>query len=162
MSYHPNSVRRRAAVARGLLVAAFTLLGGAFFRAQVLRNEEFVLKSESNRLREVPLPGARGIIYDRNGQIIAENLPGYSVSLLSPSVDSLKSALRSLSQVVEIDSAQQALALRRFRAARTRPATKASGAGVSSTARTHVERPSRAIGRSDGRRAPSTDIGMSA
>jgi penicillin-binding protein 2 len=73
-------------------------------------------------LREVPLPGARGIIYDRNGQIIAENLPGYSVSLLSPSVDSLKSALRSLSRVVEIDSAQQALALRRFRAARTRPA----------------------------------------
>ena len=51
------------------------MLGGAFFRAQVLRNQEFVLKSESNRLREVPLPGARGIIYDRNGQIIAENLP---------------------------------------------------------------------------------------
>lgn len=122
MSYHPNSVLKRARVARGLLVVAFALLGGAFFRAQVLRNEEFVLRSESNRLREVPLPGARGIIYDRNGQIIAENLPGYSVSLLSPSVDSLKSALRSLSQVVEIDSAQQALALRRFRAARTRPA----------------------------------------
>ena len=122
MSYHPNSVLRRARVARVLLVAAFTVLGGAFFRAQVLRNQEFVLKSESNRLREVPLPGARGIIYDRSGQIIAENLPGYSVSILSPTVDSLKSALRSLSRVIEIDSAQQALAIRRFRAAPTRPA----------------------------------------
>lgn len=122
MSYHPNSVLRRARVARGILVAAFLALGGAFFRAQVLQNEAFVLASESNRLREVPLPGARGIIFDRHGEIIAENLPGYSVSILSPSSDSLKSALRSLSKVVEIDSAQQALALRRFRAAPTRPA----------------------------------------
>ena len=122
MSYHPNSILRRARVARVLLVAAFMTLGGAFFRAQVLRNEEFVLRSESNRLREVPLPGARGIIYDRHGQIIAENLPGYSVSILSPTVDSLRSALRSLSRVIEIDSAQQALAVRRFRAAPTRPA----------------------------------------
>lgn len=122
MSFHPNSVLKRARVARGLLVAAFVVLAGAFFRAQVLRNEEFALRSESNRLREVPLPGARGIIYDRHGQIIAENLPGYSVSILSPSVDSLKSTLASLSRVIEIDSAQQALALRRYRAAPTRPA----------------------------------------
>ncbi|GAB1341233.1 penicillin-binding protein 2 [Gemmatimonas sp.] len=122
MSYHPNSVLRRARVARSLLVVAFTLLGGAFFRAQVLQNEEFVLRSESNRLREVPLPGARGIIYDRHGAIIAENLPGYSVSILSPTTDSLRSALKSLSRVIDIDSAQQALAIRRFRAAPTRPA----------------------------------------
>ncbi|MFN9118559.1 MAG: penicillin-binding protein 2 [Gemmatimonas sp.] len=122
MSYHPNSVLRRARVARVVLVAAFLALGGAFFRAQVLRNAEFVLAAESNRLREVPLPGARGIIYDRHGEIIAENLPGYSVSILSPSSDSLKAALRSLSRVIEIDSVQQALALRRYRAAPTRPA----------------------------------------
>jgi penicillin-binding protein 2 len=122
MSYHPNSVLRRARVARVILAASFLALGGAFFRAQVLQNAQFVLASETNRLREVPLPGARGIIYDRHGEIIAENLPGYSVSILSPSSDSLKSALRSLSKVIEIDSAQQALALRRYRAAPTRPA----------------------------------------
>ncbi|AMW04994.1 hypothetical protein GEMMAAP_09470 [Gemmatimonas phototrophica] len=113
---------RRARVARALLVLIFTVLGGAFFRTQVLQNAEFVLASESNRLREVPLPGARGIIYDRHGAIIAENLPGYSVSILSPTTDSLRSALRSLSRIIEIDSAQQALAIRRYRAAPTRPA----------------------------------------
>lgn len=122
MSNHPNAVLRRARVARGLLIGLFLLLGGAFFRAQVLENETYLLASESNRLREVPLPGARGIIYDRNGQIIAENLPGYSVSILSPTEDSLRSALRTLAKVVDIDSAQQELAVRRFRRARTRPA----------------------------------------
>ena len=122
MSYHPHSVLKRARVARVFLLLAFGALGGAFFRTQVLQNAEFVLVSETNRLREVPLPGARGIIYDRNGQIIAENLPGYSVSILSPTADSLKSALESLSKIIAVDSAQQALALRRYRAAPTRPA----------------------------------------
>lgn len=122
MSYHPNSVLRRARVARGLLFASFLALGAAFFRAQVLESAAYALQAESNRLREVPLPGARGIIYDRKGEIIAENLPGYSVSILSPTEDSLRSALRTLSQVVTIDSAQQALAVRRYRRAPTRPA----------------------------------------
>ncbi|MFY7922713.1 MAG: penicillin-binding transpeptidase domain-containing protein [Gemmatimonas sp.] len=122
MSHHPNSVLRRARVARALLVLVFSVLGGAFFRTQVLQNTEFVLASESNRLREVPLPGARGIIYDRHGAVIAENLPGYTISILSPTTDSLRSALRSLSRIIVIDSAQQALAIRRYRAAPTRPA----------------------------------------
>lgn len=122
MSYHPNSVLRRARVARGLLFVSFLALGTAFFRAQVLESASYALQAESNRLREVPLPGARGIIYDRKGEIIAENLPGYSVSILSPTEDSLRSALRTLSQVITIDSTQQALALRRYRRAPTRPA----------------------------------------
>lgn len=122
MSYHPNAILRRARLARVLLFAAFAALGGAFFRAQVLQNAEYVLQSENNRLREVPLPGARGTIYDRHGEVIAENLPGYSVSILSPTEDSLRSALTTLSKVIQIDSAQQELAVRRFRRARTRPA----------------------------------------
>ncbi len=122
MSYHPNELLRRARVARAMLVVSFLVLGGAFFRTQVLKNAEYALQSENNRLREVPLPGARGIIYDRKGEIIAENLPGYSVSILSPTEDSLRSALTTLAQVIPIDSAQQELAVRRFRRAPQRPA----------------------------------------
>ena len=122
MSFHPNAILRRARLARTLLFAAFLALGGAFFRAQVLHNAEYVLQSESNRLREVPLPGARGTIYDRHGEVIAENLPGYSVSILSPTEDSLRSALTTLSKVIQISPAQQELAVQRFRRASTRPA----------------------------------------
>ncbi len=122
MSYHPNAILRRARIARVLLFTSVAALGGAFFRAQVLHNAEYLLQSENNRLREVPLPGARGTIYDRHGEVLAENLPGYSVSILSPTEDSLRSALTTLSKVVQIDSAQQELAVRRFRRARSRPA----------------------------------------
>lgn len=122
MNYHPNSVQRRARFARWVLSLVFLILGGAFFRVQVLETATYALQAETNRLREVPLPGARGIIYDRKGEVIAENLPGYSVSILSPTEDSLKSALKTLSAVITIDSAQQALALRRYRRAPSRPA----------------------------------------
>ena len=115
MSYHPNEVLRRARVARLILGAAFLALGSAFFRTQVLRNAEFESQSRRNREREVPLPGARGTIFDRRGEVIAVNLPGYAVSILSPTEDSLRSALVTLAKIVPIDSVQQEQAVRRFR-----------------------------------------------
>lgn len=122
MSFQPNDVVRRARVARGLIIAAFLALGSAFFRTQVLLNAKFSLQSENNRLREVPLPGARGIIYDRHGEIIAENLPGYKVSIITPTEDSLRSALRTLAKIVPLDSLQQEQAVLRYRRLPTRPA----------------------------------------
>lgn len=115
MSHHPNEVLRRARVARVVLSGVFLILGGAFFRTQVLRNAEFESQSRRNREREVPLPGARGTIYDRTGEVIAENLPGYTVSILSPSEDSLRSALATIAKIVPLDSVQQRLAVSRFR-----------------------------------------------
>ena len=122
MSHHPNEVLQRARIARAVLTLVFVALASAFFRAQVVRSEEFALQSESNRLREVPLPGARAIIYDRNKEIIAENIAGYSVSILTPKEDSLRSAMKALARVVNIDSVQQERVIRRFRAAPNRPA----------------------------------------
>ena len=69
-------VRERAEVARWILVAAFLVLSGAFFRTQVIQHDKFQLKAETNRLRPIPLTPPRGAILDRRGEIIAENVPG--------------------------------------------------------------------------------------
>jgi penicillin-binding protein 2 len=122
VSYHPNDVSRRATAARVLLGLGFLALTSQFFRAQVLRNKEYLAQAEQNRFREVPLAAPRGIIYDRNGRIIAENLPGYAVSLLSPSADSLRSAMRRLSDIIPITDDQVEAAVRRWRKNPTRPA----------------------------------------
>jgi penicillin-binding protein 2 len=121
MSFHPNDIARRARAASLLLVVAFAVLLGNFFKAQVLQSAEYVLKSEENRLREVPLPAPRGTIFDRNGKIIAENLPGYSVSILSPTADSLRASLRRLGGTIPISDDQIEAAVRRFRRAPNRP-----------------------------------------
>src|SRR6185503_19096573 len=74
VSFHPNDVQRRARTAGALLGLTFLVLLGAFFRTQIVENKAYALQSEENRLSEVPLPAPRGIIYDRHGEIIAENL----------------------------------------------------------------------------------------
>jgi penicillin-binding protein 2 len=108
-------------VARVLLGVGFIALTSAFFRAQVMRNKEYLAKAEQNRFREVPLPAPRGIIRDRNGRVIAENLPGYAVSLLSPSADSLRAAMHRLSNIIPITEDQVEAAVRRWRKNSDRP-----------------------------------------
>ncbi|HUQ47906.1 MAG TPA: penicillin-binding protein 2 [Gemmatimonadaceae bacterium] len=121
MSFHPNDVARRARSSSMLLFVGFLLLVGAFFRTQVIQNKQYVMQSEENRLRPIPLPAPRGIIYDRHGEVIAENLPAYAVSITAPNVDSLRSALAQLSQTLQLTPNDISQAVRRFRRAPTRP-----------------------------------------
>ncbi len=95
-TFHFHERRRRA---RGALAAVWLLLGVlglSFFHAQVVRNPAYAMQSDRNRLRPISLPAARGTILDRNGRLVAENLPGYTVSLLPAPADSLRSTLQRL------------------------------------------------------------------
>jgi penicillin-binding protein 2 len=103
--YHPHLVARRAAVARGGVVLVVGILVIAFFRVQVLSSSRYALESEQNRLRAVPVPAPRGLILDRNGVVLAENVPGYSVALLASSPDSLAAVLRRIATLVGVDTA---------------------------------------------------------
>jgi penicillin-binding protein 2 len=121
MSFHPNDIARRTRISSYALVGLFFFLLSAFFRAQVLQTETYVKASQENRLREIPLPAPRGIIYDRKGQIIAENLPAYSVSITAPNLDSLKHSLRMLQSTLQLSNGEINAAVRRYNRAPTRP-----------------------------------------
>ena len=121
MSFHPNDIARRARGATAAVAIVFGVFMSAFFRTQVLHNSQYALRSEENRLSEVPIPAPRAVIYDKRGQVIAENVPGYSVSILSPSVDSLRASLARLARLVELDSSSIESVARRFMQAQNRP-----------------------------------------
>ena len=121
MSFHPNDVARRARMASLFLAVGFVVLVGAFFNTQVIKHNQYVMQSEENRLRPIPLPAPRGIIYDVHGKVIAENLPAYSVSITAPTVDSLRGALAQLAPTLQLTQNDINLAVRRYRRAPTRP-----------------------------------------
>src|SRR5687768_17791506 len=121
MSFHPNDVARRARTASLVAVGLVGMLLAAFFRTQVLDRARYALQSEENRLREVPLPAPRGIIYDRRGQVIAENLPGYSVSILSQSEKALRETLAKLAGTISLAPEQVERAVTRYKRAPNRP-----------------------------------------
>ena len=104
----------RAESARWILRGAFLLLIATFFGAQVIEHQRYSLRAADNRLRAIPLPAPRGLILDRNGNVIAENVPGYAVKLLAPDERQFDGVLAKLGTIVPVDSDRTAQAERRF------------------------------------------------
>jgi penicillin-binding protein 2 len=121
MSFHPNDVVRRGRAAGIIVCGVLVFLLSAFFRTQVLRNQQYSLQSEENRLRQIPTAAPRGPILDRNHKPIAENVNGYSVALLAQSEDSLRATLTQLRGTIQLTNKQFQDAINRFRRDRTRP-----------------------------------------
>jgi penicillin-binding protein 2 len=117
VSFHPNDVIRRSRAAAIMVSGVLVFLLSGFFRTQILQHRQFATQSEENRLRQIPLPAPRGTIYDRKKQIIAESIVGYSVSFISPSVDSLRATLGRLGSIIPVTSDQVDAAVRRWRQA---------------------------------------------
>lgn len=128
MRFHPNDVQRRSRGAAAALFLMFVFLVGTFFRAQVLQHAVYVARAEGNRLREVPLPAPRGVIEDRTGAIIAENVPGYSVSIIAPRADSLRAVLARIAAITPLSDERIDATVERFRRNTNRPTVILSSA----------------------------------
>ena len=66
--------RQRALVAIVLVILSMCLLAAGYFMLQVVNFEDFQKQSESNRVKFKPTMPARGLIYDRNGVLLADNV----------------------------------------------------------------------------------------
>ena len=77
----------RAMTAFGLVLAAMFLLSLRYFYLQVISHDEFSTRSINNRVRIFPVAPNRGLIYDRRGRLIAQNLPAYRLELVPEKVD---------------------------------------------------------------------------
>jgi penicillin-binding protein 2 len=110
--------RRRALV--GFLGIAIAVLGLSFgyFRLQVLQHEEYETRSQANRIKPRPIVPARGLIYDRNGRLLADNVPAYRLEIVSEQVEDLDETLAELGKLVALDPED----IERFR--ETRRATR--------------------------------------
>ena len=113
--------RRRARWARIVLAAVVLVLLSAFFRLQVLRSSRYEFRSEENRLRAISVPAPRGTMYDRDGRVVADNVPGYSVSILPGRADTVRATLERLAPYLGLDSARRAGLMERYRRHPERP-----------------------------------------
>ncbi len=121
-AFHPHLLDRRLGTARTTVWIVLGVLVMSFFRTQILGHGKYQLQSETNRLRPIPLPAPRGLIYDRNGHVMAENVPGYTVSLLPGPEANLRSTLAGIASIANIDSAAIERVLQRVRRAPYQPA----------------------------------------
>jgi len=113
---------RRASQARIVIGLAFLLLSATFFRAQILHSDEYRLDAEAARLRATPLPAPRGDIVDRNGELLAENVPGYAIRLHATNEDSLRAMLATLATLIPEHPFDPDDVVAKWRSARFQPA----------------------------------------
>ena len=93
----------RAIIAGLLVFGAVMVLVWRMAQLQVIDHAHFTTLSRENRVKVVPLPPTRGLIYDRNGVLLAQNRPAYSLEITPEQVGDLDQTLKQLAEVIEID-----------------------------------------------------------
>lgn len=105
-TFHMHARRRRA---KGALAVVWLLLGAlvlVFFHTQVQRETVYAMQSDSNRVRQLTLLAPRGTIVDREGRLVADNVPGYALSLLPAPRDSIRSTLDRLAPYLDLSESR--------------------------------------------------------
>lgn len=72
---------------------------------QVFAHRHFETLSQANRVKPIPIQPPRGLILDRNGVILAQNYPVYTLEIIPEQVDDMNSLLEELKQVVNLNEA---------------------------------------------------------
>ncbi|MBE9395995.1 penicillin-binding protein 2 [Pontibacterium sp. N1Y112] len=101
----------RAVIAFILVIIALFGLVSRFYFLQVTEHDRFTALSDKNRIQLQPVAPTRGLIYDRNGVLLADNQPSYSVTLLKEELQDLDGTLIRLQELIPITDRQ----IERFR-----------------------------------------------
>lgn len=89
-----------------VLSTVFAYFVITLFSLQILRGADFLAQSDENRTTNINLPTDRGIIYDRNGYVLARNIPSYNVVItpadLPADAGAVQEIYRQLSNLIDI------------------------------------------------------------
>jgi len=86
-------------------VLIFVLFGVLICRLvflQIYQHDLYVTLARNNQVRVVPIPPTRGLIYDRNGVLLAENIPVFSLEVTPSRVKDMPALIKSLGSVITI------------------------------------------------------------
>ena len=111
-------IRKRAVVGAVVVLLLTSVLLARMYYLQVVQFEYHTTLAENNRIHVQPIPPSRGLIYDRNGVIIADNRPSFSLTLTRERAGDWPQVLDVIVEVLELEPDDRALFERRVRQGR--------------------------------------------
>lgn len=111
-------IRGRLIVGAVVVIILTMLLVSRMYYLQVVQFEHHSTLAENNRIHVQSLPPTRGIIYDRNGVVVADNRASFSLTLTRERAGDWESVLDSIIEILELDSDSRALFEKRIRQGR--------------------------------------------
>ena len=106
--------RVRAATGFAAVLLGLAGLGAWYFKLQVLDHADYATRSEANQVKPRPVVPGRGLIYDRKGRLLADNVPAYRLDVVPDEAGDVDAMLAGLSRIVALTPEDIA----RFRAER--------------------------------------------
>ncbi|MDK2896164.1 MAG: penicillin-binding protein 2 [Candidatus Atribacteria bacterium] len=94
-----EQTQRRITILFWIFLALLIVLSLRLWQLSVLERERYQLRSEQNRIRISPLSAPRGFIFDRNRQVLAEDLPNFT-AVFVPGTVNLEEAISGLEQIL--------------------------------------------------------------
>ncbi len=110
----------RAVATFAILVGALLLLFARMVWLMVYQHDEYRTRSDENRIQTVPILPPRGLIYDRDGDLLADNQPAFSIVVVTEHAGDVDATLSAVAALVDITAAHRA-AFRERLAKKRRP-----------------------------------------
>ncbi len=111
-------VRRRVVVGAVAIFLLALVLVARMYHLQVTQYEYHSTLSENNRVHVQPIPPNRGLIYDRNGVLIADNRPSFSLTVTRERTENLQQELQALVEILGLTEEDKAIFEKRMKQGR--------------------------------------------
>ncbi|HMB43328.1 MAG TPA: penicillin-binding transpeptidase domain-containing protein, partial [Luteimonas sp.] len=94
--------RLRAAIGFAVVLLSLTALGAWYFRLQVIDHADYATRSQANRIKPRPVVPGRGLIVDRKGRILADNVPAYRLDVVPDQAGDIPQLVARLSRIIAL------------------------------------------------------------
>ena len=111
-------VRNRVVVGAVAVMLLICVLIARLYYLQIIQYDYHSTLSENNRVHVQPIPPTRGLIFDRNGVVIADNRPSFSLSMTRERAGDWQQVLDSIVEILELTPDDRALFEKRMRQGR--------------------------------------------
>ena len=101
-----RSLTLRLGVLQYLVALLFAALAVGFWIFQIAQHEKFLEMAENNHQRTLALRAPRGMVFDRNGELLVRNRQAYSISIDREHTTDLNRTVRVVASVLRIDEAR--------------------------------------------------------
>ena len=114
-SRHVRRARSLLSLSRHAAVLIFVVLLVSFWHVQIGQHEQFFAMAENNHQRRLSLRAPRGVVLDRNGEVLVENRHSLNISLVRDQVEDVEAWIERLARATGTDEATLADAVERQR-----------------------------------------------
>ena len=119
-SFRNKQAEQRLFRSRAIFITIFifillSVLASRIAFLQIVEHQKYQDLSENNRIQLRPIAPNRGLIYDRNGVLLAENVPSYSLTLVKERVNDVDSTLSYLKSLISISERDEEQFLKRLK-----------------------------------------------